>query len=166
MANTTVANSTSHGTSRAKKVGGVTSSSVAPSTPPTRLMTNRARNDKAPIPALPSRPAQPVVIWPGKSATVEVMLAARGSSPDRISAGQGDERSPARQRVLGAGPKPGAEKQKENQHVRCRPPASAQTPSRTCETLSAGGARLGRFAGLHRRGRRCPRPWLSSALMK
>ena len=42
-----VANSTSQGTSRAKKLDGVTSSSTAPSAPPTRLMTIRARERKA-----------------------------------------------------------------------------------------------------------------------
>ncbi len=86
-ANTTVANSTSHGTRCEKIDDGVFSSSSPPSAPPTTLIANNARNDSLPAPCTMFRLAHPVVTWPGNSATVDVMFAASGDIPDRISAG-------------------------------------------------------------------------------
>ncbi len=88
QANSPVANSTSHGTSRAKKLDGVSNSSAAPTAPPARLMIARVRNFSPPAPKTMLRPTQPVVTWPGNRAMVEAMLAARASSPEKISAGR------------------------------------------------------------------------------
>src|SRR6185312_5308138 len=82
-----VAASTSQGKRRAKKLAGVASSRNAQTTPPARLTANSARNDSRSAPETSRRPARPVVTWPGKRAMVEVMLAARASMPERISAG-------------------------------------------------------------------------------
>ena len=83
-----MANSTSHGTRRAKKVGGVASRIAPPTAPPARLMTNSAFSDRPSAPCAPARPVKPVTIWAGNSATVEVMLAARASMPVNISDGR------------------------------------------------------------------------------
>jgi hypothetical protein len=52
-----------------------------------KLMMASARNDSRSAPATSLRPAMPVVIWPGNSAIVLVILASLGSSPARMSAG-------------------------------------------------------------------------------
>ena len=83
--NTAVANSTSHGTSPAKKVGGVTSRSSAPKIPPARLMMTSAFSESRSAPVATRAPAYPVATCPGNSAIVEVMLAALGSRPARTS---------------------------------------------------------------------------------
>ncbi len=83
-----VANSTSHGTSRAKKLEGVSRSSAAPTAPPARLITTRVRTFSPPAPAIMPRPTQPVVTCPGKSAMVEAMFAARASRPEKMRAGR------------------------------------------------------------------------------
>src|SRR5689334_19606686 len=85
--NTAVANSTSHGTSRANTAGDVWSSSSPPAAPPAMLSTNSAQNGRPPAPDTSLRPAYPDVICAGNSATVDVMLAASGDIPDTISAG-------------------------------------------------------------------------------
>jgi hypothetical protein len=87
-ANTTVANKTSHGTRRAKKLDGVTSSSTAPATPPTRLIAIRCVKERLAAPETFLRPVRPVAACAGKSAIVEVMFAARASMPVSISAGK------------------------------------------------------------------------------
>src|SRR3954471_4347480 len=88
QANIAVANRTSHGTIRAKAAAGVASSRRPPTAPPIRLITNRALNESRCAPLTRARPASPVVTWPGNSATVEVIFAARASSPARMSAGR------------------------------------------------------------------------------
>ncbi len=92
-----MANSTSQGTILAKKLDGVSSSKAAPTAPPARLISARVRKLSPLVPRTMSRPTQPVVIWPGNSARVEAMLAARASRPVRISAGRvTNEPPPAR----------------------------------------------------------------------
>ena len=54
--------------------------------PPAKAMMASARNDRRSAPDTSDRPAQPVVIWPGNSAIVEVMLASFGSTPAATSA--------------------------------------------------------------------------------
>src|SRR3954468_24030729 len=88
QANIPVANRTSHGTIRANATTGVASSRMAPSAPPTRLIANSARKESCGAPLAKLRAASPDVTWPGNSATVDVMLAARGSSPARTRAGR------------------------------------------------------------------------------
>jgi hypothetical protein len=88
QANIAVANRTSHGTIRAKAAAGVASSRRPPTAPPIRLIANRALNESCCAPLTSVRPASPVVTWPGNSATVEVIFAARASSPARMSAGR------------------------------------------------------------------------------
>ena len=73
---------------RAKMLDGVTSSSTAPITPPRREMITSARKGSPPAPATCRRPPQLEVIWPGKSATVDVILAASAVIPVNISAGR------------------------------------------------------------------------------
>src|SRR5579872_269131 len=87
QAKTRVANRTSQGTRRAKKLGGVASRIAAPKAPPARLMAKRLLKENSGRPAASRRPVRPVTIWAGKSATVDVMLAARASMPTAISAG-------------------------------------------------------------------------------
>jgi hypothetical protein len=88
QAKSAVANSTSHGTRRAKIDGGVARRMSAPSPPPMRLMMNSLRIG-SPVGAPASvRPVKPVRSCAGKSATVEVMLAARASIPVNISDGR------------------------------------------------------------------------------
>ncbi len=95
--NRAVANSTSQGTRRAKKVEGVSSSRPAPTMPPARLSTTRVRTFSPPAPDSMLRPTQPVVTWPGNRAMVEAMLAARASRPENIRAGRvTNEPPPAR----------------------------------------------------------------------
>ena len=87
-AKTPVAMSTSQGTSFEKKPAGVSSNRNAPTAPPARLMTKRARKDRRSAPDTIRLPTSPVVTWPGKRAIVEVMFAARASSLSRMSAGR------------------------------------------------------------------------------
>src|SRR5271157_4026967 len=84
QAKSAVANSTNHGTRRAKTVGGVKSRISAPSAPPIRLMT------KSGLIGRPGGllPVNPVTSCAGNSATVEVMFAARASMPVSISEGR------------------------------------------------------------------------------
>ncbi len=147
---TQVANSTSHGTRRAKTDGGVLSSSNPPRAPPIRLMMNSARNDSVPTPETRLRPATPEVTCPGNSATVDVMLAASGGIPDRISAGN----------VMNE-PPPAS--------VFCRPahrPAARMRASsmreRSADTMSH--ARAGACAWRSTRGQAQQRPWLEERL--
>src|ERR1700733_1569186 len=98
QAKSAVANSTSHGTRRAKIAGGVARRMSAPSPPPMRLMTTNVRI-LSPV-GLPAsaRPVKPVTRCAGNSATVEVMLAARASMPVSISDGRVmNEPPPARE---------------------------------------------------------------------
>ena len=81
QANTTVAKRMRNGTRWVKTETGVARSSTAPAPPPSRLVITRVRMDRRAAPETRLRPARPVVTWPGKSAIVEAMLAARGSSP-------------------------------------------------------------------------------------
>src|SRR5690349_19870540 len=83
-----VAKRTSHGTKRVKMVTGVLMSNSAPSAPPTQLMRNRCRKRICPTSLSRQRPAIAEVIWLGKSATHEVMLADRGFNPNRINDGR------------------------------------------------------------------------------
>jgi hypothetical protein len=83
-----VANSTSHGTMWAKMSDGVSSRSSAPRMPPTKLMPISACSERPLAPLAFFQPCRPAVSWPGNSATVEVMLAARASIPVSISAGK------------------------------------------------------------------------------
>ncbi len=64
------------------------SSKIAPSAPPMRLMTASILKVSPAAPATCLRPVQPVASCAGKSATVEVMLAARASMPVSMSAGR------------------------------------------------------------------------------
>ena len=61
---------------------------MAPSAPPIRLMTNRTAIDSPGGLLASARPVRPVTTCAGKSATVEVMLAARASMPVSISDGK------------------------------------------------------------------------------
>jgi hypothetical protein len=88
QAKSAVANRTSHGTRRAKIDGGVARRMSAPRPPPTRLMTNNLRIVSPVGTAASARPVNPVTSCAGKSATVEVMLAARASMPVSISDGR------------------------------------------------------------------------------
>src|SRR5947209_6084768 len=83
QANMMVANSTSHGTSLAKKVGGVASRISPPSAPPISEMTNSAVNETPGGLSACLRPVRPMTICAGNSAPVEVMLAARAYMPVR-----------------------------------------------------------------------------------
>src|SRR3954454_23799290 len=60
--------------------------------------------------------------WPG----MEVMFAARASSPARMSAGQGDEPSAAGKRILRARPNPGEKELEHRRTMRDVRPAEAQ----------------------------------------
>ena len=110
QAKAAVANSTSHGTSCSKKLLGVSSNSTEPTAPPIKLIATRARNDSRPAPLTSRRAIQPPVSWPGKSATVEVMFAARASMPVRISAGRVMNEPPPANWFC-AGPEGGTEEQ-------------------------------------------------------
>src|SRR5208282_2857262 len=88
QAKSAVANSTSHGTRRAKTVGRVHSRISAPSAPPIRLMTMSVLIGRPGGLIASDRPVNPVTSCAGKSATVEVMLAARASMPVSISEGK------------------------------------------------------------------------------
>ncbi len=60
-------------------------------------MITRVLKPRPPAPETILRPTQPVVTWPGNRAMVEAMLAARASSPLKISAGRvTNEPPPAR----------------------------------------------------------------------
>jgi hypothetical protein len=88
QANSAVANSTSHGTRRAKIDGGVARRMSAPRAPPIRLIANSLRIvSPVGVPAS-ARPVKPVTSCAGNSATVEVMLAARASIPVSINDGR------------------------------------------------------------------------------
>ena len=87
-ANTVVANSTSHGTNSVNTADGVLSNSNPPTTPPRMLTTNSTQKGSFPAPVTNVRPAKPEVTCPGNKATVEVMFAAKGDIPDRISTGR------------------------------------------------------------------------------
>ena len=67
---------------------GVAMSRKAPPMPPQKAMIASDRNDSRSAPETSERPARPVVICPGNSAIVDVMLASFGSSPAAISAGR------------------------------------------------------------------------------
>src|SRR5271166_111044 len=88
QANSAVANSTSHGTRRANTLGGVHRRIRAPSTPPIRQMTKRTGIERPGGLSASDRPVNPVTSCAGKSAIVEVMLAARASIPVSISEGR------------------------------------------------------------------------------
>src|SRR5208282_5263009 len=88
QAKSAVANSTSHGTRRAKTVGGVHSRISAPSAPPIRLMTMSVLIGRPGGLIASDRPVNPVTSCAGNSATVEVMFAARASMPVSISEGR------------------------------------------------------------------------------
>ncbi len=88
QANMAVANSTSHGTRRAKIVEGVSSNSSAPSTPPTRLIPTSQPRVSPAAPLEFFQPWMPVAAWLGNSATEDVMLAARASMPVNIRVGR------------------------------------------------------------------------------
>ncbi len=62
QANTSVAKSTSQGTSAEKIDTGVTSNKTAPKPPPTRLIATKARKRSDGVPAHCRRPANPVAI--------------------------------------------------------------------------------------------------------
>ena len=87
QAKSAVANRTSQGTRRANKAAGVARRISAPRPPPIRLMANIVRIVSPAGPLASARPVKPVTSCAGKSATVEVMLAARASMPVSISDG-------------------------------------------------------------------------------
>src|SRR5271163_3632013 len=88
QAKSAVANRTSHGTRRANTDGGVASRMSAPIAPPTRLIRTSVLIVRPGGVSASARPVKPVTSWAGNSATVEVMLAARGSMPVSISDGR------------------------------------------------------------------------------
>jgi hypothetical protein len=114
--NSAVANSTSHGTRRAKIDGGVARRMSAPRAPPTRLMTNSLRIvSPVGVPAS-ARPVKPVTSCAGNSATVEVMFAARASMPVSISDGSVMNGAAASERIRHPRPHRGDEEDNESDH--------------------------------------------------